>query len=311
MIVTLTLNPALDLSFRVPQLLPEKKLRGSGLRVDAGGGGINVSRAVHILGGSTLALFPSGGCSGQRLREELQKAGIPVRSVESSAETRESVSVLSEDDGQQYRFVLPGEPLEPEVLEQLLATDLPPETTALIISGSMPPRLPGGYLRRWVLKARKAGIRVLGDSSGEALEELLGAGIYLLKPSLRELAALSDNPSLTAADVEQVAKDLIARYNVSAFVVSLGAAGALLVSRNETQHFAAPPLQVKSSAGAGDSLLAGLAWKLGTSANLSDAVAFGVACGSAATQHEGTQLFTRPDVESCYQWVLRNRPLPA
>ena len=307
MIVTLTLNPALDKSFRIEHLQADKKLRCTDLRVDAGGGGINVSRAVHILGGSTLALFPAGGCAGERLVAELQAQGIPVQSVLTRTETRESLSAFDTKEGHQYRFVLPGSPLDAEVLEQLLQYALPPDAGWLVISGSMPPQLPAGYLARWVEKATGAGFRVLGDSSGAALQELLGAGVAVIKPSLSELTALSGKSVLPDEEVEPAARQLIGRYAVRAVIVSLGPSGALLVEASRTWRFAAPPAVIRSSAGAGDSMVSGLLWMLEEGAPLEDAVAFGVACGTASTLREGTQLFTKEEVERYYRWVLEKR----
>lgn len=304
MILTLTLSPVLDKSAAIGRLVPDQKLRCSAIRVHAGGGGVNVSRAVHLLGGDTCALFPAGGAAGRKLEALLEQARVPFRSIPVSGETRESFSVTDGETNEQYRFVHPGVPLGRTELEQLLLWDTGTiEASYFVISGGLPPGLPAGYLGRAVQQAKRYGMRVVVDSSGPALEELLQAGIYLLKPSLSELSALAGRDSLTGSEAEAAARILIKQYSMQAVLVSLGAAGALMVCADAVRRIPAPPVCRKSTIGAGDSLVAGTVWMLDEGATLPEAADFGVACGSAATEGEGTDLFTRKAAWRCYSWI--------
>lgn len=313
MILTLTLSPVLDKSATVPRFQPGHKLRCQELRYHPGGGGINVSRALHELGAATCALFPYGGPGGELLTQLLQREGVPYKGIRSESATRASFSVDSESGNEQFRFVEPAVPLARTELEQLLRWDNWPDAAWLVLSGSMPPGLPAGFLGRVVQQARRRGMQVVADTSGPALQELLQAGSYLAKPSLAELEFLTGTPGLTASDVQAAARSLLGRYPLSALVVSLGADGACLVTPEDTQLIPAPPATATSTVGAGDSLVAGLVWRLSEGDTLPAATAFGVACGSAATEGHGTDLFTRAAAWRKYadlkNWL--NRPAAA
>ncbi len=149
-IVTLTMNPALDIATSTERVVPTEKLRCTGPRYDPGGGGINVARAVHMLGGDALAVFPVGGLSGEMLADLLECEHVPHNAVRISGITRESLAVFERQSGQQYRFILPGPTIEPHEQERCLDALITNVAGAsfLVASGSLPPGVPADFYSR-------------------------------------------------------------------------------------------------------------------------------------------------------------------
>jgi 6-phosphofructokinase 2 len=311
MIVTLTLNPAVDKSIAVEQLIPEKKMRCDSIQVDAGGGGINVSKAIQELGGESIAIFTSGGFTGNLLTQLLQQKNIPVRAIAIQEQTRESFMVNENVTAKQYRFVMPGPAVKEEELKEV--EDILSRinnVTLLVCSGSLPVGLSPGIIGRLARIAAQRGIKFIADTSGEALKVALQNGVYLLKPSLTELCSLVGKKYLEPAEIKGAAQHLINTGRCEVLVISMGPAGALLVTKSETKTFAAPVVKKVSTVGAGDSMVAGISWMLESGHSLEEAVKFGVACGTAATINSGTQLFKKADVLRFYDWMKEEHTLP-
>lgn len=308
MIVTLTLNPALDKSTEVEKLVPEKKMRCASLRIDAGGGGINVSKAIHELGGKTLAVFPSGGLNGKIMEGLLDKEGISHHTIPIKDETRENFVATELSSGKQYRFVMPGPALGDDELEacKSLIKNMNPSPRFLICSGSLPPGVSEDFFAIIAGIAKNKKIKLIVDTSGPALKKALDAGVYLLKPNLSELCSLVGKDWLELSQIEEAAREVISHSGCEAVVASMGPAGAVLVTKNITKRMTAPVVKKLSTVGAGDSMVAGMVWMLGKGEPLEEAVRFGVACGTAATMNKGTELFRKEDVFRIYQWMQSN-----
>lgn len=302
-IVTLTLNPALDKSTTVDHLIPEQKLRCAQLRIDAGGGGINVSKGIRKLGGDSVAIFPVGGNNGRVLCEVLSEAGIRTNTREVAGETRENFSVTEIRSNLQYRFTLPGIALDEADADACLKLVEAQKPAYLVASGSLPPGLAVNYYERVAAFAKKTGARLILDTSGPALEAAASVGLYLLKPNLGELSALVGVEKLEMHDVDDAAHQIIDQGKCEVVVVSLGPQGALLVSRDSFEHIPAPPVKKQSTVGAGDSMVAGMVWALSQGKSLREVVQTGVACGSAATMNAGTQLFEAADAHKLKHWI--------
>lgn len=297
-IVTLTVNPALDVSTQVEAMAPSHKLRCAPPRVDPGGGGINVSRVCRRLGQPTTAVAPLGGGFGDEIKRLLITDAIPTRAVPVDADTRQSVTVLDDSTGYQYRFVFPGSGLSgPEIAACRAATqDAARDSRVVVVSGSMPGGRGGGLVVDLVDSLPEAAVIV--DTSGAALTSALRAGAYLVKPSARELAQITGAVLRTEAEVEQAARDLVAHSNVEVLVVSIGAGGALVVQASgETMRVRAPTVQVRSAVGAGDAMVGGLAAGLNRGWGLERSAALGVAAGTAAVLTEATELCHAAEVE--------------
>lgn len=303
-IATLTLNPAVDLSTSTARVEPTSKLRCSLPHYDPGGGGINVARVVRILGGDAVAVYPAGGPLGDMLRQMLERLGLPQRPVPIAGDTRESFTVDEGDSGLQYRFILPGPALsEAEqalCLEALARIDPPP--AFLVLSGSFPPGVEPAFFDRFAALARRLGARLVLDCSGEALRYAAAqGGIYLLKPSQHELATLMGRPMDSESDQEAALRSLIEQGVAEIIVLSRGAKGAMLATRAGVEHLAAFDVPVRSTVGAGDSMVGAMVKALAAGADLQAAVRYGLAAGSATIMQPGTGLCRAEDVERLFR----------
>jgi len=300
-IVTLTLNPALDVSVDVDVVVPTHKLRTSRPRYEPGGGGINVSRVCHRLGQPTVAVVPLGGPSGQRMTEllnnELIESDTHIAPI--AGDTRESIAVNSTSSGDQYRFVLPGPELGQDEIDACLkavvaAAGDPAQCRCVVISGSVPPGVDESFIGRLVGELSHASVVV--DTSRSALQAALSSGAYIVKPSARELAAIVDRPLITEGDIMEAALEVQEWASVEVLVVSIGPGGAVVVTDNTIRRVRAPTVQVRSAVGAGDSMVAGIAVGIQRGLDLIESVALGVAAGTAAVLTDGTDLCQQDDV---------------
>jgi 6-phosphofructokinase 2 len=304
-IVTLTLNPALDKSTDVPHLVPEQKLRCGPMRIDAGGGGINVSKAIQRLGGQSVAVFPAGGQNGILLCNLLEKEGVKIDPLTVQGETRENLSVLEMASNAQYRFTLPGLQICESHADECLAKIKKLNPQYLVASGSLPPGLPETYLEKVSVFAKEIGARFILDTSGTALKAAVDEGLFLLKPNLAELSALVGVDKLEMNEVDDAAMEIIRQGKCEVVVVSLGPQGALLVTKAGFEHVPAPMVKKLSTVGAGDSMVAGMVWALNEGKSYREMVQAGVACGSAATKNQGTELFHAEDVWRLVKWIQK------
>jgi 6-phosphofructokinase 2 len=300
-IITLTINPSLDKSTHFKGLVPEQKIRCDKPRYDAGGGGINVSKAISKLGGTSLCVFTSGGSSGEMLEELISLTGIESQAIKTKSWTRENFIAMDNATQSQYRFGFPGNELSEYEIETLFTSVKEFQTDYLVISGSLNEGLPTNFYSKIAEIAKAAGIKVIVDTSGEALRKVLETGVYLVKPNIGELAKLIGVERLELPEVEQAAKTLIENGSAEIVVVSLGAEGAILVSKDNAEFVKAPIVEKKSTVGAGDSMVGGMVWALSQNKTLKEVIQIGVCCGTAATMNEGTQLFKADDVKKLFK----------
>lgn len=306
-IITFTFNPAIDKSTTVGHLVPEKKLACSPPVFEPGGGGINISRAIRNLGEHSTAVYLSGGYSGRFFSSLVEKEHLDSINVTISGKTRENLVVFDVSTGQQYRFGMPG----PNVIEKewLPCLEIIGKCQAddfIVVSGSLPPGMPPEVMGEIAAIVKKRGAKLVVDVAGKALDCALKEGVFLIKPNLTELGTLIGNAHITETDVYQSARQIINRGQSAAVVVSLGASGCILVTKNEQVMIPAPLVKTVSTVGAGDSMLAGIVLKLSKGAGFLGAVRYGIACGTAATLHPGTALCHMEDVERLFQQVLNN-----
>ena len=304
-IVTLTPNPAIDLSTSVDRIVPMRKLRCAPPRRDPGGGGVNVARVVKRFGGDVEAILPAGGFTGQLLRSLIDGEEIPNRIIAAEAETREDFSVSELNTAQQYRFVLPGLPLreaEWRACLQALAASAPPPKF-VVGSGSLPPDVPHDFYAQAAAIARKLGAKFVVDTSGAALVAAIEHGVYMIKPNLREMRDLFGAELLLQEDWIVAAREYINAGKVEVVALSLGHLGALLVTRDQAWRSPALPIKPVSAVGAGDSFLGAMIFSLARGDSLADAFRLGMAAGSSALINAGTELCRPEDAYRLYAAV--------
>ena len=306
-IVTVTFNPALDKSLLIAKLVPDKKLKCSIPVCEPGGGGINVSRAIKKLGGESVAVYLSGGDTGEKITRLLTADSIESIVIGIKESTRENLVVEDISTKKQYLFDMPGPEVSKQEWQKCLDTiEHLPGVEYIIASGSLPPGVPDDIFAKLSWIAQKKNARLIVDTSGEPLKQAVQAGVYLIKPNMRELALLVGKEDLDMESVAGAAGEIINAGNCEAVVVSLGPLGAMLVTKEWATNITPPELQIKGTVGAGDSMVAGIVLGLAGNKNLLEAVQFGVACGTAATMNPGTELCGKEDAENLYN-IIRNQ----
>jgi 6-phosphofructokinase 2 len=305
-IVTMTPNPAVDLSTAVEKIVPVYKLRGTSLRRDPGGGGINVARVVKRLGGDVSAIYPVGGATGDLLRRLLDKEGVASRTFAISEETREDFFVNEISTGQPYRFILPGPRLNEgewrDCLGLLSALETSPRF--VVASGSLPGGVPDDFYARVARIAKQRGAMMIVDTSGPALAAAVAEGVDLIKPNLREMRELVGQEPSDANEWEAAARSLVRSGKVTVVALTMGHLGAVLVTADRVLR--ARPLAITpvGAVGAGDSFLGALTWRLATGADTGESFRQAVAAGAAALLNPGTELCLPGDVNRLAEVVI-------
>ncbi|HET7883776.1 MAG TPA: 1-phosphofructokinase family hexose kinase [Acetobacteraceae bacterium] len=305
-IVTLTMNPALDLAADAAEVVPTHKIRMHQGHADPGGGGVNISRVLHELGADTVAIIAAGGASGRVLEELLDEAGVPRRSVTIRGQTRISINVQDLKHDLEYRFVPEGPTLSPDDFAACLAAVEDEPGAWLIASGSLPPGVPVDAYAQVARIARRKGQNYVVDTSGPALAATVEqGGCTLLKPSLNELEYLAGRELKDPAEQDREAMALVRRGAARMVAVTLGADGALLATEDGILRMAALDEAMHSSVGAGDAFVAAATLCLARGGTPAEALTWGTAAGAAAIACAGTARLRREDV------ALRHQKLTA
>lgn len=298
-ILTLTLNPALDMATEVPEIIAGHKLRCSDPLLDPGGGGLNVSRAIRALGGDSLALVALGGLTGDRLAGLIRAEGVTFLSLLGPGETRQSLTVNEKSSGKQFRFMLPGpvwtETERSRVFTLLRATARPGGLS--VISGSQPPGVPPDF--PGLLAASMPGSQVVLDTSGSALVEAVKnpiPGLAVLRMDSEEAEGLVGHSLESRADTADFAQSLVHRGVAERVIVARGADGNVLADRDARIFARAAKVKVRSTVGAGDSFVAAFVLAMARGQSNSEALALGSAAAAAAVTTDATQLCRPEDV---------------
>ncbi|HOB50389.1 MAG TPA: 1-phosphofructokinase family hexose kinase [Mycobacterium sp.] len=311
-IVTLCMNPALDIATSIPLIGPTHKMRCAAPLYHPGGGGINVARVAGVLGVPATAVFPAGGPAGEAVCNLLTAEGLAMHRVRIGGVTRENFTVNEENTAKQYRFVLPGPHLtvaeQTECLSHLrreVSSAFGDQASAagppvVVASGSLPPGVPLDFYQQVANLCDELGATLLLDTSGGGLQNV-ESGAFLLKPSARELREYANRPLETESEQIAVALGIVARGVARHVLVSIGAGGAVLVSDGRARKFAAVPIPPGGSGvGAGDAMVAGVAVGMLRGWPLERAVRLGIAAGSATLLTPGNAPCTRADTERLF-----------
>jgi 6-phosphofructokinase 2 len=309
-ILTITVNPAVDLSTEAPAVIPDRKLRCSAPRVQPGGGGVNVSRAIANLGGVSRTLLAFGGPTGMALTNALRAEGLDVRGLGVDHPTRQSLSVRDAANGLQYRFMMPG----PDWTESDCATARSAilqalEPGALVIpSGSYPPGLPDAFFVDLNRNVAAAGGRIILDTSGSALRAAArtDTGLFALRMDHEEAQELSGARLKRLDDIADYASWLHRDTGSRIVMIAAGAMGTVIVTPDWRGLLRPPVVVPVSKVGAGDSFVGGFALALSRGDDPVSACAWGVAAAASAVTTPDTDLCDRADVERFVTEVTRS-----
>lgn len=304
MIYTVTLNPALDKTIYVDDFEIDEVNRVRTLREDPGGKGINVTKVVEALGGSSEALALLGGSVGARIQQMLEEAHIVCHAFEVAGETRTNTKVVDEVRHTNTDINEPGPTVSAADLDSMLQVllDLIGPQDIVVLSGSLPAGAPAHTYRTWIEACSAAGARVFLDTSGEPFELALAAKPYLIKPNEVELGALLGRTLDTDEKVVEAARALV-DDGISCVVVSRGGDGAVYVDKDRVLVARSPKVKVASTVGCGDSVVAALALGTDTAMELQDLMVLAMATGSANAMQTGTQPAPVELVESLKEQV--------
>jgi 6-phosphofructokinase 2 len=306
-IVTLTPNPAVDMGGTAAEVRPTHKIRMFDEKLDPGGGGINVARVVHALGGEALALIMTGSVTGRLIEELLDEAGVQWQRLPIAGRTRISLNVHDQKSDLEYRFVSEGPTITADEWGGALDVLRTVDAAWIVASGSLPPGVPPTFYAQAAAIAAQRGQKFVLDTSGPALRATIGHGVELLKLSLSELEQLTGRQLADPQEQETEVAALIRAGAARMISVSLGREGAFLASDEGLHRMPALAVKERSSVGAGDSFLAGLV--LGLAKNLSppEALALGTAAGAAAVMTYGTAHLRKADVDELYRRLHEER----
>ncbi|MEW5530676.1 MULTISPECIES: 1-phosphofructokinase family hexose kinase [Streptomyces] len=295
-ILTLTMNPAIDLCWEVDRLEGIGKNRARVRSVAVGGGGINVARHVVRLGGRATAFHTAGGEVGLRLNRLLDEEGIDHVAVDIDDETREALVLFETQSHRSFHIVPPGPRLHRregerclDVLERFVAGS----PSYVVASGSLPAGLPDDFYATVARRVRRAGSRLILDTSGPALPAALAEGVFLFRCNRTEAESLTGHPVSGFDDARSLNERLLTTGAAEIAVTTLGALGALCSTAHGHTELHAPPLpgEPLSDAGAGDSMVAALTTRLAAGEDPVSACALGVATAAAAMLTPSTEPF--------------------
>ncbi|WP_417243468.1 1-phosphofructokinase family hexose kinase [Celeribacter sp.] len=301
-ILTITLNPTVDLSTQVPEIIAGPKLRCETPVADPGGGGINVARAIKFLGGQSTAFIATGGETGARLLRLLAAEHVRFTAFSVTGDTRQSIAVTDGSTGEQYRFVMPGPVWNAAMVgDALHAIEAAVSEDGLVVlSGSQPPGVPLDFPARLHRALARKNCRLFVDTSGAPLHALTksAVGPFVLRMDDVEAEDLADRPLLKRADTADFASDLVARGVAQNVIIARGSDGSTLVNKDGRWHCsrAVDPARVVSAVGAGDSFVGAFCMAVARGESLVHALSMGTAAASAAVTTAGTQLCNAEDV---------------
>lgn len=299
MIYTLTLNPAVDRELTVAAVEYDAVLRASESRVDFGGKGFNVSRMLKSLGAESTAVGFLGGRTGDLLREGLQELGIGTDFVKIQGETRTNISIVTENHSHYIKVNEKG-PLATDEDQAALLAKIDSVTRPgdwWVLAGSLPPGVADDFYARIIRILNTHQASAILDTTGESLRVGCLEKPFLVKPNVEEARSLTGLPMGNVPEIVEAAT-AIRTTGAQNVVISMGKGGALLQTPQGSWRVESPRIQEKNPIGAGDSMVGGLVWALTQGRGLKESLAWGVASGAASASLPGTEVGSRPLVES-------------
>lgn len=301
-IVTLTMNPAVDVSSSVEYVRADIKLRCGRPARRAGGGGLNAARVIARLGAEVTAIHTCGGPTGRLLETLLREEGLSGRSVEVAGETRENIVVVELAGERHFHFVMPGPELSHGEWQECLEAAGVPGNSHVVASGSLPPGVPADFYAQLAERVRIGGGRLALDASGEPLRRALEVGVWMIKPNVVELAELTGISDTDEASLVEAADQLVQLGAAEIVVLSLGPAGAYAAARDLSgEHLRSPVVPIRSRVGAGDSMVGAMVTAASRGMDTRQIVRLGLAGGAAAVMQDGSEVAQASDVWRLYE----------
>jgi 1-phosphofructokinase family hexose kinase len=303
LIVTLTINPAIDRMVSVDKLVFEDRAYILD-RTEAGGGrGINASKVIHAFGGKTLALLTSGGASGEKMLKSLAGMGFPFEAVRAANATRINITI-SDKQGLTIKLNEIGSPLSAAELKQIqqLVDARLPKAHWLMICGSIPPGVPPHYYCELIHMAKRHGVKTLVDTDGDALLHSLEAKPTLITPNQHEGERLLGRALITRGQFLE-AVDRIQKMGSESVILSLGSRGAIGSGPEGVFEAQPPHVDALGPIGAGDAMAAAFTWSAEKKKSFADALRWGVAAGTAKTMLPGMTFPTFEQTRAVYKQV--------
>lgn len=305
MIVTLTPNPVLDRTLTVPHIELDEVLRATSTRLDWGGKGFNVSRALKALGTESVAVAFAGGGTGQMLEQGLHILGIETDFVSVAGETRTNIVVVDQATGRHIKVNEPGPSISAqehhELLQRIHRRVQPGDLW--VMAGSLPPDLPANFYGEVIELLQGRGARAFLDTSGGPLRLGCAARPALIKPNVAEAQEITGQRIDSPHNALSAASHFL-QQGIHIVALSMGAEGLVLATAHEAVWAKPPAVQVSNPTGAGDSLLAGIVWALQQGLPLQDVARWGVAAGTASAMRDGVSVGSHAEVEAIYQQTL-------
>ena len=300
MIYTVTLNPAMDKTVVIPSLTLDAVNRIEEMRTDPGGKGINVSKVISKLGGVSIAAGILGGNTGKAIEEALKKIGLETLFKFTDGETRTNMKIIDPVKHMNTDINEPGVVVSQEILDDLLntITERLKDGDLVVISGSMPKGAPADTYYKWIGHFREKNIKVFLDADGELFKTGIKAAPYLIKPNNHELSQFAGRELKTVKELEEVARQMMSEYGIEKIVVSMGGDGALYLTKDETIYAEGLKVPVGSTVGAGDSVVAALAYAEEKGMDIEETVRLSTATGAANVMCSGTQAAEYDVIES-------------
>lgn len=304
MIITVTPNPALDRTLTVPAIVFDEMVRASESQLDLDGKGVNVSKALGALGVATSILGFAGGSAGEQLARGLAALGFETDFTPVAGETRTNTIIIDAAANRYVKANEPGPTVQPTELAAFFAhaRELARPGDTWILSGSLPPGAPLDFYAQVIRLVQAQGAHALLDTSGAPLARGIAARPYLAKPNADEAQELTGRPIVSDDDALQAAAFFLAQ-GIELVALSLGAEGLLLASHAQAIRARPPRVHAQNPVGAGDALLAGIAWALERGLALAEIARWGVASGTAAAIRAGTGAAPRDAVEALYAQI--------
>lgn len=290
MIITVTLNPALDKVMVINDFKAGSVNRVAEMMLEAGGKGINVSKTVSALGGKSKAFGILAGQSGSFIEKNLQQAGIEGEFVYVAGETRTNVKISDPVNQAVTDINEPGPVVNQEDLDRLgqKLFDNIGKDDLLVLTGSIPVGIDKDIYKKWIAAAKAFGIRCVLDADGELLKNGIEAGPYLVKPNIHELERLYGVQTNNMDEVITLARKLLEK-GIEMAVVSCGEKGAVFVTNSWTAVVEGIKITVKSTVGAGDAMVAALSYGIHEKLEPEEVIKLAVACGTATVMSYGNQ----------------------